>query len=102
MAIFNKSKIYQRPDIKDNNQRYQLVPSYDASKMSVLFRYELKRLCDLLSWSVSLRYQLVHRYDVSNRSVLLTYQLRRRDDVSAWPRTLKLVSKMGQFLLGTR
>ena len=37
-----------------------------------------------------------------NRSVLLTYQLRRRDDVSTWSRTVKLVPKMGQFLLGTR
>ena len=39
--------------------------------------------------------------NVSNRSVLLTHQL-RRDDVSAWSRAFKLVSKMGQFLLGTR
>ena len=39
--------------------------------------------------------------NVSNRSVLLTYQLRRFDDVSAWSRTLKLVTKNGQFLLGT-
>ena len=30
------------------------------------------------------------------------YQLRRRDDVSALSRTLKLVCKMGQFLLGTK
>ena len=40
--------------------------------------------------------------DVSNRSVLLKYQLRRRDDVLLWSRTFKLVTKMGQFLLGTR
>ena len=26
----------------------------------------LKRLCDVLSWSVSLRYQLVRCYDISN------------------------------------
>ena len=42
------------------------------------------------------------RKNVSNRSVLLTYQLRRRDDVSAWSETFKLVTKMGQFLLGTK
>ena len=73
----------------------------------------------LLSWSVSPSYQLVHRCGISNwssifyvpvrhcrnasnRSVLLTYQLRRCDDVSAWSRTLKLVTKMGQFHLGTK
>ena len=37
-----------------------------------------------------------------NRSILLTYQLRRHDDVSSWSKTFKLVSKMGQFTLGTR
>ena len=117
--IFNKSKRYQRSDIKDNGQGYQLVHCYDISKASFSFRYQLKRLCDFLSWSVSLRYQLVYRYDVSNwsrffdvpvrrrknvsnRSVLLTYRLRRRDDVSAWSRTLKLVPKMDQFLLGIK
>ena len=36
--------------------------------------YHLWRLCDMLSWSVSLRYQLVCRYDVSNLSVSHTYQ----------------------------
>ena len=40
-----------------------------------------------------------HCRNVSNRSVFLTYQLRRWDDVSAWSRTLKLVSKIDQFLL---
>ena len=76
----------------------------------------------VLSWSVSLRYhQLVYLYDVSNwflkfeifkvsvrhcrnvsdRSVLLTCQLRHCDDVSVWSRTLKLVTKMGQFPLGS-
>ena len=45
---------------------------------------------------------LRRRKDVSNRSVLLTYQLRRRDNVSAWSRTFKLVTRMGQFILGTR
>ena len=43
-----------------------------------------------------------HRKNVSNRFVLLTYQFRRRDDVSALSRALKLVSKMCQFLLGTK
>ena len=33
-----------------------------------------KRLCDVLSWSVSLGYHLVRRDDVSNWSVLFTYQ----------------------------
>ena len=69
----------------------------------------------VLSWSVSLRYQLRclklveffyvpvrHCKNVSDRSVLLTYQLRRCDDLSAWSTTLKLVTKMGQFLLGTK
>ena len=42
------------------------------------------------------------RQNFSNRSVSLTYQLRCRDDVSAWSRTFKLVSEMGQFLLGTK
>ena len=43
-----------------------------------------------------------HHKNVSSRFVLLTYQLRRRDNVSALFRTLKLVSKMGQFLLCTK
>ena len=72
--IFDKSKRYQRSDIKDNGQRYQLVRYYDVSKTPVSFRYQLKRLCDVLSWSISLMYQLVHRYDVSNWLVLFRYQ----------------------------
>ena len=32
---------------------------YNISKTSVSFRYQLWRLCNVLSWSVSLRYQLV-------------------------------------------
>ena len=43
-----------------------------------------------------------HCRNVSNRSVLSTYKLRRCDAVSAWSRTLKLVAKMGQFILGTK
>ena len=43
-----------------------------------------------------------HCRNVSNMSVLLTYQLRRCDDASAWSRTLKLVTKMGHFPLGTK
>ena len=46
--------------------RYQLIRRYNVSKTSVLFRYQLWHLCDVLIWSVSLRYQLVRRYDVSN------------------------------------
>ena len=33
----------------------------------------MKRLCDVLSWSISFRYQLVHREDVSNWLLLFTY-----------------------------
>ena len=111
---FNKLVRYERSDIKDNDQRYQLVVCYDIWKMSVSFRYHLKCLCDMLSWSVSLRYQLVWRLklvgfiyvpvkcrkNVSRRSVLLTYQLRRCDDVLSLSRTFKLVSKISQFLGG--
>ena len=73
------SKNYQNdtskwPDIKDNDQRCQVVRRYGVSKMSVSFKYQLKRLCDVLSWSVYLRYQLVRRYNVSNWSVLFAYQ----------------------------
>ena len=107
---------YERSDIKDNGQRYQLVVCYDIWKMSVSFKYHLKRLCDMLSWSASLRYQLVRRLklvvficvpvkrrkNVSSRSALLTYQLRRCDNVLASSRTFKLVSKINRFLLGTR
>ena len=117
--IFNKSKRYQRPNIKKKDQTYQLVPCYYVSKMSVSFRYKLKHLCNVLSWSASLRYQLVHHCDVSNWSILFTYQwdvaktcqigpsywrtnLRRCDDVSVWSRIFKLVTKIGQFFLGSR
>ena len=73
------SKNYQNdiskwPDIKDDDQRCQVVRRYGVSKTSVSFRYQLRRLCDVLSWSVSLRYQLVRGYDVSNCSVSFTYQ----------------------------
>ena len=44
---------------------------------------------------------LRRRKDVSNRPVLLTYQLRRRDNVSAWSSSVKLVTRMGRFILGT-
>ena len=57
----------------------KIKPKIPASTMLVSlqlvsFRYQLKRLCNVLSWSVSLRYQMVHRYDVSNWSVLFTCQ----------------------------
>ena len=116
--IFNKWKRYQRSDIKYNGQRYLLLRCYDISKPSFSFRYQLKRLCGALSWLVSLvpvgtllqRLKLVgfiyvtvkRRKNISDRSTLLMYQLRRRDDVSTWSRTFKLVTKMGQFLLGTK
>ena len=58
--------ISKRPEIKDDNQRYQGVRQYGVSKTSVTFMYQSKGLCDVLSSSVSLRYQLVRRYDVSN------------------------------------
>ena len=74
ISIFNKLKRYQRPDIKNNEQRHQLVPCYHVLWKSVSFRYEMKRLCEVSSWSVSLRRQLVHRYDASIWSVLFTYQ----------------------------
>ena len=110
--------ISKRPDIKDGNQWYQGVRHYGISKTHVTFRYQLKCLCDVLSWSGSLRYQLVRRYDVSNWSILftyqwdvtktsqigpnkLTYQYRRHDDVSEWSGTFKLATKRGQFLLRT-
>ena len=73
--IFNKPESYQRWNIKDNRQRYQLVRCYDVSKTLVSFRYQMKRLCNVLSRSVSLRYQLVNYYEVSNWSVLFTYHL---------------------------
>ena len=115
------SKNYQNdiskwPDIKDDDQRCQVVRRYGVSKTFVTFRYQLKRLCDMLSWSVSLRHQSERRCDVSNWSVLFTYQWdvtktsqigpnelmcqqRRHDDVAAWSGTFKLVTKRGQFLL---
>ena len=71
------SKNYQNdiskwPDIKDDDQRREVVRRYGVSKTSTSFRYQLKRLCDVLSQSDSLRYQLVRRCDVSNWSVLFT------------------------------
>ena len=47
ILIFNKSKRYQRPDIKDNGQKYQFVRSYNVSKTSISYRYQLKRLFDV-------------------------------------------------------
>ena len=68
--------------------------------LSFSLRYQLVHRCDVSSWS-SFYVPLRHCRNISNRSVLLTQQL-RRDDVSAWSRTLKLVTKLGQFLLGTK
>ena len=52
-----------RMTTKDASQYYGL------SKTSFSFRYEIKHLCDVLSWSVSLTYQWVRRYDASDWSV---------------------------------
>ena len=43
-------------------------------QMSVSFMYQWKRLCNVLSWAVSLSYQLVHHYGLTNWSVLFMYQ----------------------------
>ena len=111
--IFNKSKRQQIPVVKDNDQRYQLVRWYDVSKKSVSLRHQLKLLCSVLSWLVSLRYlvtslgrhklvdfiyvPVTRRKIVSGRSVLFMYQLRCRDDVLAQSRIFKLVTKIGNF-----
>ena len=111
VLIFNKSKRYQKLDIKDNGQRYQLVRCYNVTKTSLSFRYQLNRLCNVLvgqshlgtSWYITTTYQisrvfyvpLGRRKNVSDRSVLLTYQLIRRDDLAAWSWTFKLVKKCG-------
>ena len=88
------------PDIKDGHQRCQAVRCCTASKMSVSFRYQLKRLWRLKL--VGLVYVPVRRHkDISNRSDELTYQLRRHDYVLAWSGMFKLVTKMDQFLLHT-
>ena len=55
----DQNDISKWPDIKDDNLRCQVVCCYSVLKTSVSFRYQLKRLCDVLSWSVSLRCQLV-------------------------------------------
>ena len=65
--------ISKRPDIK-KGERYQLVRRYNVSNTSVIFRYQLKCLWDMLSCSVLFRYHLVRRYDASNWLVLFTYQ----------------------------
>ena len=46
----------------------------NVSKTSVLFRYQLWLLGNVLSWSVSLRYQLVRRWDVSSWLLWTRYQ----------------------------
>ena len=96
------------PDIKDDDERCHVVRRCGNSKTPVSFMNQLKRLFDLLSWSVSLRYQYVARTSQIGLLYLLTsetwqkdelaYQLRRHDDVSAWSGTSKLVTKMAQFL----
>ena len=42
----------KRLEIKDSDQRYQVVHRYEVLKMSVSLRYELKRLCEMLSISL--------------------------------------------------
>ena len=66
---------YQNGQIsKMTTKDSKLVRCYGVSKTSVSFRYQLKLLCDVLSWSVSLKYQLIRRYDVPKLSVLFTHQ----------------------------
>ena len=74
MTYRNDISKWHIKNIKDDEQRCQVERHYGVSKTSVTFRYQWKRLCDVLHWSVSLRYQLVRRYDVWNWSVLFTYQ----------------------------
>ena len=45
-----------REDIKDQLSKKM---ARTLASTSVSFRYQLKRLCNVLSWSVSLMYQLV-------------------------------------------
>ena len=63
---------YQKDQISD--QRCQVVRCYGVSKTSASFRYKLKRICDVLIWSVLLRYQLIPRNNVTNWSGLFLYQ----------------------------
>ena len=42
----------KRLEIKDSDQRYQVVHRYEVLKMLVSLRYELKRLCEMLSISL--------------------------------------------------
>ena len=68
--------------------------------MLVSFRYQLKRIGDVLSWSVSLEYQVVHRYNLfSDLSVLFTHQWEVGKTSQINPCCWRKVS---QFLLGTR
>ena len=112
------SKNYQNdiskwPDIKDDDQRCQVVRRYGVSKTSVLFRYQLILLCDVLSWSDSLKYQFIRRYtsqigrfylrtsETSQRCLKMVRRIDvpvatlRHNDVSAWFGTFTLVTKMG-------
>ena len=50
------------------------VRCFNVSKTWFSLRYQLWRLSNVLSWSVSLKYQLVCCYNASNRSILFTYQ----------------------------
>ena len=58
-----------------SDQIREQVAQRRLKKASVSFRYQLKLLCDVLTWSVSLKYQLIRRYDFSNWSVLFTHEL---------------------------
>ena len=106
---------YQNGQIsKMTTKDSKLVRCYGVSKTSVSFRYQLKLLCDVLSWSVSLKYQLIRRYDVSNWSVLFTHQWnvtkvsqknltnwRTSCDVIMTYKLVTLVNFISQFLLRT-
>ena len=106
--------VYQRPDIKDNDKKYQLVRCYNVLNTVVAFGYKksLRRVKMVSLTQVPVRtslrrlklvsfvyIQVRHRIYVWNRSVLLKYQLRRCDDDSAY--SWSLITKMGQFLLST-
>ena len=81
ISIFNKSKGYQRPDIKDNDQINQLARCYDVSKRLVSFRYHLKGLCDVLgqshlctSWYIATTSQ-IRRFYLLTRDIGKTSQI---------------------------
>ena len=88
--IFNKSKRFQRSDIKINGQRYQLVRCHDISKRSVPFRYMSRRLYDVSSWLVPIG---------TSWYVFATSQVRHSYLGNSWD--VGVTSQIGRFYLGT-